>query len=95
MHADELIEAGTSMIVVLPMSTQVRPGISHLRTTVPARDRLLKDCQVLADQPRGLDRTRFGEGPLTKLTDGELARVEATLLAVLGMFSPERASPHL
>ena len=47
---------------------------------MPARDRLLKDCQVVVDQPRALDRERFGEGPLTALTEEELVSVEQAFL---------------
>jgi mRNA interferase MazF len=37
------------------------------------------------DQPRALDTTRFGEGPLTSLTAEEMAAVENSLKAVLGL----------
>jgi len=85
MQADALTESGTPMIVVLPMSTQVYPAFKRWRVTVPARDRLVKDCQVLLDQPHAVDRTRFSEGPLTRLTPQEMASVEKSLLAVIGI----------
>ena len=84
-QADELIEAGTPMIVVLPLTTHVYPEFKLWRLTVPARDRLRDDCQVVVDQPRSLDRARIGEGPLTVLTPAELAAVERSLRVVLGM----------
>lgn len=84
-QADELTDAGTPMIVVLPLTTQVYPSFRLWRITIPARDRLEKDCQVVIDQPRSLDRTRFGDGPLTKLTTQELRTVERSLMAVLGL----------
>jgi len=40
----------------------------------------------VVDQPRALDRTRLGEGPLTLLTPAELAAVERSLRVVLGMY---------
>ena len=52
---------------------------------MPARDRLLKDCQVVVDQPRALDRERFGEGPLAALTEEELMSVEQAFLGVCGL----------
>ena len=85
-QADDLTDAGTPMIVVLPLTTQVRPEFTLWRITVPGRDRLEKDCQVVVDQPRSLDRTRFGDGPLTVLSAEEMGRVEKSLLAVLGLF---------
>jgi mRNA interferase MazF len=52
---------------------------------MPARDRLLRDCYAMAEQPRALDRARLGEGPLTTLTPDELIRLERALLAVMGL----------
>ena len=87
MQADELTGAGTPMIVVLLLTTQVYPAFRLWRITIPARDRLERDCQVVVDQPRSVDRTRFGDGPLTRLTTPEMMSIEKSLLAVLGMLS--------
>ena len=84
-QADELTASGTPMMIVLPLTTRVYPGFKRWRVTIPARERLLKPCQVVVDQPRALDRSRFGEGPLTALTTEEMATVEKSLLGVLGM----------
>jgi mRNA interferase MazF len=86
MQANELIAIGTPMIVVLPLTTQVRPEFKLWRVTVSARDRLKETCQVILDQPRALDRARLGEGPLTTLTKGEMESVEHGLLVALGMY---------
>ena len=85
-QADELIDAGTPMVVVLPLTTNVYPQFKLWRLTVPARDRLKEACQVIVDQPRSLDRARLGEGPLTVLSPAELAAVERSLRVVLGMY---------
>lgn len=84
-QADELTQTGTPMVVVLPLSTQVYPSFKRWRITLSARDRLLRDCQIITDQPRALDRDRIGEGPLTTLTAEEMAAVEKSLRAVMGM----------
>ena len=84
-QADVLTQVDTPMIVVLPMTTRIASGLRHWRITVPARERLLKDCQIVIDQPRALDRRRLGTGPLTRLTNEEISRVEKSLKAVLGM----------
>ena len=86
-QADELIQAGTALIVVLPLTTQVRPALKLLRVTVPARDRLQETCQVMVDQPRALDRARLDGGPLTTLRTAEMAAVESGLSVVLGMYA--------
>lgn len=85
MQADELIEADVPMVVVLPLTTRVHPEFRLWRIAVPARGRLRDSCQVVVDQPRALDRARIGDGPLTKLTEMEMATVERSLRAVLGM----------
>lgn len=85
-QADELIDAATPMVVVLPLTTHVYQGFRLWRITVPARDRLRDDCQIVVDQPRVLDRTRIGDGPLTVLTPAELGAVERSLRVVLGMY---------
>jgi mRNA interferase MazF len=84
-QSDELSEEITPMVVILPLSTQVYPAFKRWRVTIPARGRLLKPCQVVTDQPRTLDRDRFGECPLTTLTAEEMAAVEKGLLAVMGL----------
>jgi mRNA interferase MazF len=84
-QADELGKGVTPMVVVLPMTTKVYSAFRVWRVTVPARDRLLEPCQVVTDQPRALDRSRIGEGPLTVLTPEEMAVVEKSLRAVLGI----------
>lgn len=85
-QADELIDADTPMVVVLPLTTHVYQQFRLWRITVPARDRLRDDCQIVVDQPRALDRTRIGDGPLTVLTSAELGAVERSLRVALGMY---------
>ena len=85
-HADELLLPGAELVVVLPLTTQIRPLLKLLRVAIPARDRLREACQVMVDQPRTLDRERIGEGPLTTLTATEMAAVESGLSVVLGMY---------
>lgn len=84
-QADWLIEQGSANIVVLPLSSQVNPASSRFRPIVRARGGLRQDSQVLVDQPRTVDRRRFGPAPLARLDAGEMARVEAGLQAALGM----------
>lgn len=82
---DALTASGTPMVVVLPLTTQVYPAFKRWRIMIEPRDRLLRPCQVVVDQPRALDRDRFGDGPLTSLTSEEMAVVEHSLKAVMGL----------
>ena len=86
MQGDWLSGAQSRTVVVLPLTTDVRPEMEPLRVTIAARDGLHADSQVIVEQPRTLDRGRIGAGPLTALTPEEMARVEESLLAVLGVF---------
>ena len=83
---DALTAIGTPMIIILPLTTQIYPAFKQWRVTITARHRLLKDCQVIVDQPRTLDRSRFGEGPLATLSEEEISSVERAFLGVCGMF---------
>lgn len=97
-RADELTAADTPLVVVLPLTTQVYPRFKLWRVSIPARDRLKQDCQVIVDQPCALDRERFGDEPLTALTAEEMETVERSLRVVLGCSeraSPTRSGPHL
>ena len=84
-QGDWLSAAQSGTVVVLPLTSDVRPEVEPLRLTIRARDRLRLDSQVVTDQPRTLDRQRIGDGPLTELSNDEMAQVEESLLAVLGV----------
>ena len=85
-HANELINIGSPMLVVLPLTTQIRPESKLWRVTITARGHLKQTCQIIVDQPRSLDRSRLGEGPLTTLTKTELESVEHGLKVALGIY---------
>ena len=82
---DALTAGGTPMVVILPLTTRVYPAFKRWRITIEPRDRLVKSCQIVIDQPRALDLDRFGEGPLTTLSPEEMAEVEKSLKGVLGL----------
>ena len=85
-QGDWLSAAQSRTVIALPLTSGVRRDAEPLRVTIGARDGLRMESQVVVDQPRTLDRRRLGEGPLTELSDDEMARVEESLLAVLGVF---------
>lgn len=82
---DYLTEQGMPTVLVAPLTTQLRKSLEPLRVRLKARDRLRKDSQIMTDQLRALDRTRFGEGPLARLDGEEMAAVERSLRVLLGM----------
>jgi mRNA interferase MazF len=88
-QADFLIAQGDPTLIVLPLTTQVRPSKEPLHVTIGKRDELAQTCQVMPEQPRALDRKRLIQGPLTRLTEEEMRRVERSLVAVLGLLGRE------
>ena len=85
LQADHLLGGELGTVFVAPLTSQVRPRVAPLRVTIPARDRLRRDCQVMVDQTRALDHRRIGDGPLSRLAPEELAAVERSLRAALGL----------
>jgi mRNA interferase MazF len=85
LQEDRITAQGLGTILAAPLTTQLRPAFEPIRVLVKARGRLLKDCYVMTEHTRALDRTRFGEGPLASLTPDEMAAVERSFRAVFGM----------
>ncbi len=85
LQADFLTGQGEPTVIVLPLTTQVRPAKEPLRVTIRARDRLKQDCQVVTEQPRTVDSARLADGPLARLTGDEMAAVERSFRAVTGL----------
>ncbi|MDT8439825.1 MAG: type II toxin-antitoxin system PemK/MazF family toxin [Wenzhouxiangellaceae bacterium] len=85
LQAEWLTEAGSDTVLVVPLTTQHRPSLDALRIAIPARDRLRKTCYTVAEKLRAIDRQRFGTGPLTVASHEEMAELEQSLRAVLGM----------
>ena len=85
-QADALTEATIDTVIIIPITTKSWPSARSLRLPVPARDRLVRDSYVMVEKIVALDRNRIGEGPLTLLTNEEMARIERSLLVVLGMY---------
>ena len=83
-QADLLTAAGLATLLVVPLTSQRRQGAEALRVPIRARDRLLRDCYAMAEQPRALDRNRLGDGPLTALSAVEMAALEEALRGVMG-----------
>lgn len=84
LQADWLTQQSAATIIMLPLTTKFRPSVEPLRTRIRARDRLRADCQTVPERIRALDKSKFGEGPLTVLTPEEMTAVERSLKAVLG-----------
>lgn len=82
---DRLTAAGLPTTIVVPLTSQLRKGLEPLRVAIRARDRLAQDCHVMVEQLRAIDRTRIGDGPITKLSSEEMTELEKSVRGVLGM----------
>ena len=86
LQADAVTQQGLRTILTAPLTTQMRAEFEPLRVPIRARDRLSRDCHIMLEHLRALDRARFGDGPLAELSAEEMAAVERALLGVLGMY---------
>jgi len=85
LQADWLISESTGTVIALPLTSQLWQGGDALRVEIPPRLRLRKTSWVMIDKIQALDSGRFREGPLTSLTESEMALIKQRLAAVLGM----------
>ncbi|QOC21489.1 type II toxin-antitoxin system PemK/MazF family toxin [Wenzhouxiangella sp. AB-CW3] len=85
MQADWLTSQNFDTVLALPLTSKLLPGADSLRVEIAPRERLKKTSWVMSEKLRALDRSRFGPGPLARLTEEELAAIEQQLRAVLGM----------
>ncbi|OZB44697.1 MAG: MazF family transcriptional regulator [Thiomonas sp. 15-66-11] len=81
-----LTQAGLATIIVAPLTTQSRPTLAPLRVALPVRERMLLPSFVMVEHVRAIDRDRLGDGPLLHLDAQELAQVDTSLRAVLGLW---------
>jgi mRNA interferase MazF len=82
---DAFLATGMSPVMCIPLTSNLFKNLTSLRVTITPRGRLLKPCYVMPEQARALDRNRFGDGPLTTLTNEEMIQVERIFLACCGM----------
>ena len=85
LQADFLTAQGHPTVIVVPLTSQVRPGTEPPNVYIAPRGGLKEPSQAMPDQPRTLDRSRLLRGPLTRLTGDEMRAVEKSLLTALGM----------
>jgi mRNA interferase MazF len=83
--AQRYLDAGSPVVMAAPLTTQFWPGLAALRVQVTARERLLKDSYVVLEQMRAMDRGRFGDVPLARLSAAELQTVDRQLMTMFGV----------
>lgn len=73
-------------LIIAPLTTQSRPTLAPLRVALPVRERMLQPRFVMVEHVRAIDHDRLGDGPLLRLDAQELAQVETSLRAMLGLW---------
>jgi len=80
-----LLEAGYSTTLIVPLTTQLIDDAEPLRVRVGASGRLRRDSDLLMAQARAIDNRRLVQGPLTRLSEAMMARVEEAIREVFGL----------
>jgi mRNA interferase MazF len=78
-----LLDCEHPSTVIIPMTTRLIAGAEPLRLRLRARERLLKDSDVLIDQIRAIDNQRLIDGPLTSLTSTEMKSLLSFVTEIL------------
>lgn len=84
-QTDALNDAKHEVTAVLPLTTRLLDNAHPMRYSIPARDNLRRDSQIMIDQIRTIDIQRFTSDVLTVLQDAEMAEIEECLKIVLGL----------
>jgi len=86
--AQRYLNVGSPVVMAAPLTTQYWPGMAALRIPVSARGRLLKDCFVVLEQMRALDRSRFDDARLAELSTDEMQTLDRQLMTMFGIVIP-------
>jgi mRNA interferase MazF len=84
-QSQALLDAGHPSTYVIPLTTQLVADAEPLRIRIQASQQLPRDSDLLMDQLRAIDNRRLVRGPLLRLPGGEMRRIGAALLELLGI----------
>jgi mRNA interferase MazF len=84
-QAQALIDAAHPSTLIVPLTTNLVDDAEPLRIRVPSQSSLRHDSDLLIDQLRAIDNERLGKGPLSRLSEAAMDRVETALREVLGL----------
>jgi mRNA interferase MazF len=81
-QSQKSLEYQKSNIIVLLMTSRTDEK-SELRLKIPARDKLIVSSDIMIDQVRTIDISRFKVGPITKLAESEMDIVITKLIKLI------------
>jgi mRNA interferase MazF len=82
-QAQALIDAGHLSTLIVPLTTNLIDDAEPLRVRVPTQSSLRRNSDLLIDQLRAIDNSRLVGGPLLRLDEATMKRVDAALREVL------------
>ena len=88
-QAQALLDVEHPSTLVMPLTTRLIDGAEPLRIRARAAGAMRRDSDLLIDQVRAIDNRRLSKGPLLRLTDAAMTRVDAAIAEVLDLFSPQ------
>jgi mRNA interferase MazF len=82
-----LLDAGHPSTIIIPLTTNLIDDAEPLRIRIKAREKLIRDSDLLIDQIRAIDNRRITSGPIANLESELMKRVHQAVLEVIG-FNP-------
>lgn len=84
-QSQALLDEGHPSTLIIPLTTNLVDDAEPLRIRVSVARRLRVDSDLLVDQVRAIDNRRLVQGPMTRLSRADLARVGQALIEVLDL----------
>jgi mRNA interferase MazF len=84
-QSQDLLNVGHPSTLVVPLTTSLIDDAEPIRIRVAATGRLRRNSDLLMDQLRAIDNRRLVEGPLTRLEQALMGRVDVALREVLDL----------
>ena len=84
-ESQELLDSEYSTTLIVPLTTHLIDAAEPLRIRVAPAGRLRRASDLLIAQMRAIDNRRLVQGPLLRLEEHALARVDAAIREVLGL----------
>lgn len=84
-QAQALLDADHPSTLVVPLTTRLHDDAEPLRIRVPVGGKLSKASDLLIDQLRAIDNHRLIKGPLARLSQTQLHKVDQALAEVLDL----------
>lgn len=84
MQSQTLLDVGHPSTIVIPLTTHLADDAEPLRLRIKAQDKMEQDSDLLIDQIRTIENTRFVEGPLMHCNEAFMKTVYEAVYEVIG-----------